>query len=280
MSLNLYLHESRQSVGSLVDGEIANENGRYQVQFVPTGSSPQPNQLYFTRKKGRYSIFLRHYDPIGQEALPLIEAFDLASGETVPLPHLRFNVLSAKALPRVVSKFIGWHSRRTGFDRSQRTNLQARPHSGKGFFPNHDNEYQIVPLHKKKDEVAILRFKPPVFAQSRQDSAYEVRYWSLALGLMDTRNPYTLLDRKAQVAADGYVYVLVGNAQAPSSVPLFNPIPWLVQGQKAVLLYRNLLVQAHAPLQQKAYRPQGRILSRKEFEAKGFSSLMRQTDRP
>lgn len=298
MSLNLYLHRTQQSLGSLTDNEIADTQNQYEVWVVPEGlGSKQTPALSFTQNKGRHSVFLRYYDPggdlYGHVPLPQIEAFDTRTGKTVALPHLRFNILSAKLLPRLITQFIAFKSGGKAFRNQEQQLLASYKHSGKGFFPNHDNQYLIVPIEKQADEVGILRFKPPVFAKNRQDSTAEMRYWSLAFGTLDTQNPFTLLDREARVDQDGFVYVLIGDELGTRDTTIFNHMPWLITGSKAVLLYRNLLTHPEFPyaiakcpphnLNQPElsearevlgdYAPQGKVISRSQFEREGFRSL-------
>jgi hypothetical protein len=297
MSLNLYLHQTRQSIGSLTDNEISDRQNQYEVWVMPKNAKVNHSSaLHFSLDQGRHSVFLRYYDPAdpyGKVALPRIEAFDTRSGGRVELPHLRFNILSARLLPRIITQFIALKSGGKAFRNKDRQLLMSYKHSGKGFFPNHDNQYLIVPIEKQADEVGILRFQPPGFAQSRQDTSADVRYWSLAFGTLDTQNPFTLLDRMAQVDADGFVYVLIGDELKTRDSTTYNHMPWLVAGSKAVLLYRNLLTHPDFPyaietcpahnLEQPElsearevlgdFAPQGKVISRSQFEREGFRSL-------
>ncbi len=298
MSLNLYLHDTRQSIGSLIDREITpSGDSAYEVWILPTGdSSNHENALFSDPSEGKHSIFLRYYDPEGdhgQVPLPTITAFDLASQEEVPLPHLRFNIMSADRLRSIIAWGIGLRNGGKPFFPLHDKSIFSYRHSGKGFFPNHDNAYLIIPIEKRADEVGILRFKPPTYSKNRDDFGKDVRYWSLAFGLLNTQNPFTLRDREVITAPDEYVYVLIGDSVATSREECYNHIPWRAKGKKAVILYRNLLTHPDFPHSiqltdaydpdrpvetsvypvLEAYAPWGKVIPIDSFRKHGFDLL-------
>ncbi len=249
MSVNLYLHKSRQSVGSVYDARLNfSADSTFVIEVLPAGSnSHHGNALFFSPDSGRYSLFLRLYDPAiddqGGQPLPVISPF-FADGRTAPpLPHLRWNILSSKLLPSVIGNLIAIRNTQSNHYPAgqERLSLQAYRHPGTGYFPNHDNQYLILPIHLKNDELACIRFKPPHHANHRQDPSAQVRYWSLAFGLPDTRNAWTLRDVDAQVAEDGFVYLVIGDQPPLLPLPDHQFRPWQAPHRKAVLLYRHLL---------------------------------------
>ncbi|MDP5171818.1 MAG: hypothetical protein NWR72_16335 [Bacteroidia bacterium] len=298
MSINLYLHDTQQSLGSVVDTALLlDKDSTYHVTVLPNGSTTETtNALFFDPERGRHSLFLRYYDPetpYGQTELPTISAFNLTTGERVDLPHLTFNLMSSQFIPRLATQWIAIRNANSPYYLRGNKALIAYRHSGRGYFPNHDNDYLIVPMEKRKKEVAILRFKAPSFASSRSDSLADMRYWSLAFGSLDTQNPATLRDKDAKVAEDGFVYVAIGDSLQTRDSTAYNLLPWAVSRKKAVLLYRHLLTAStfeqnigqipffrpKTPQSNEVIRymgefaPQGFVISREAFEESGFEAL-------
>jgi len=299
MSLNLYLHETRRSVGSVIDTDLAlDDRSEYTVEFLPEGSEAEvPNTLFFDDRGGRQSVFLRYYDPsedpYGGVELPRITAFNVETRAIVERPHVRINLLSSKLIPIVFTKLLALRHARSFVFAGENKELVAYRHSGQGYFPNYDNDYLLVPIKKDSHEVGILRFRPPTYARDRSDTSAEVRYWSVSLGTLDTKSPFTLRDRDAVVADDGFVYLLVGERIDSSDKTPYNLIRWNAPGKKAVLLYRNLLSSPgfeHAigqvPVAREEpgftsrvyellgeFAPKGMVISAEEFRVSGFQAL-------
>lgn len=293
MSINLYLHASKQSVGSITDTDLYRPDRQYEVWIAPKAMClDQAHVLHFEQGKGRYSIFLRYYDPIGdpygQVDLPQIEAIDIDAQRSVPLPHVAVNLLSMRTIPYLFTRWLGWKNKRKPFQGLNPAKLHAYRHSGKGFFPNHDNLYLYMPIVKRKDEVVIIRVQTPRFAQDMHDDQAEVRYWSLALCTTETETHHTLIDREAIVHEDGYVYVALVREAPDTSMSNWNVIPWTIKGNKAVLIYRHLLTSEdypHAMKQVQAFSlydprripastfiqdhsPVGKVMSKQEFDTR------------
>ena len=246
MSLNLYLHKTKQSVGSVIDVEIEKKGKEYEVWVLPkNGEIQKPNALYFTENEGKHSIFLRYYgsngDDYGDVPLPKIQAVNLETGEDIFLPHVKFNLLSSKVLPKIITFFIGRYNRGKPYRNQEKGKVYSYRHSGRGFFPNNDNRYLFMPLLKAKDEALIIRVKPPNYAKTRNDTSAQVRYWSIALGTPETTNHNTLMDKEAKIHDDGFVYLVIGAEKKASHHPNWNYLPWTFKRKKAVLIYRHLL---------------------------------------
>ena len=299
MSLNLYLHETRRSVGSVIDTDlILDDRSEYTVEFLPGGGQAEvPNALFFDARGGRQSVFLRYYDPsedpYGGVELPEVTAFDVETRAVVETPHVRFNLLSSELIPIVFTKLLAFRHARSFAFAGENKQLVAYRHSGQGYFPNYDADYLLVPIKKDPHEVGILRFRPPTYARDRSDTSAEVRYWSVSLGTLDTKSPSTLRDRDALVADDGFVYLLVGERIDSSDKTPYNLIRWDVAGKKAILLYRNLLSSPgfeHAigqvPVAREEpgftnrvyellgeFAPKGMVISAEEFRVSGFQAL-------
>ena len=252
MSFNLYLHKTRQSVGSLVDTEIHSRDRKYAVWILPEEApSKGLDNLRFSYAQGRYSVFLRYYDPngdpYGKVDLPEIQAIDLRTGQVVPLPRVRFNLLSSKILPRIFTTFLGWINRGKPYRNQGAGKIYAYRHSGKGFFPNHDNHYLFMALQKKRDEVIVIRLKPPTFARNMWDTRGQVRYWSVALCTPETETHATLMDKEAKIHSDGFLYLAIGAEEKQVENSVWNILPWTAAGKKAVLIYRHLLTDPDYP---------------------------------
>jgi hypothetical protein len=299
MSLNLYLHETRRSLGSVIDTKlILDDRSEYTVEFLPEGSQAEvPNTLFFDERGGRQSVFLRYYDPsedpYGGVELPRVTAFDVETRAVIERPHVRINLLSSKLIPIVFTKLLAFRHARSFVFAGEDKELFAFRHSGQGYFPNYDNDYLLVPIKKDTHEVGILRFRPPTYARDRSDTSAEVRYWSVSLGTLDTKSPSTLRDRDVLVADDGFVYLLVGERIDSSDKTPYNLIRWNVPGKKAVLLYRNLLSSPgfeHAigqvPVAREEpgftnrvyellgeFAPKGMVISAEQFRVSGFEAL-------
>ena len=115
---------------------------------------------------------------------------------------------------------------------------------GLGQFNNADNLYLISALKRLNNEVFLLRFKPPTFRlDGTTDPNNDVRYWSITQSRKNTTSALGIKDADFKTAADGYVYVAIGdeNIKGKAKKAGYNFMPWMVQDTSLVLIYRNIL---------------------------------------
>jgi hypothetical protein len=272
LGINIYDNSTLSPVASMVDVAIAADPGSvnpflqeewhdhhpagyYTVDVVPEGTvvPGAANVIEYPDDLEAVSIFLRYYlagpDPRGGFPLPTLSAFDTRTGEPLDFPQPAGKPLEARTrleafLQRLAVDYAAdlvapW------FDLNLRERLLAYRPSAAGLFGNRDNLYLTIPVTKKPDEVAVLRFRPPSFPRRNGEiGEADVRYWSLSLGDRDTFNYWTLSDAEARVADDGYVYVVTGPPvpELLEKAGKYNVIPWEL-GDQGVLVYRNLLTR-------------------------------------
>ena len=291
-SFNLYNDKTRASVASLIDKDIINQEGTYTIKLVSTEhkSETESKTLYFAPNSKSYSIFLRYYlpndNPYGNVDLPNIIAYNIHTGKKIKLPKKRFNRLGAKNLFKALGKIASKKIDKSLFSNFNK-NIIAYKRSGKGLYENKDNSYLIMPISKNKDEIAILKFKPPTFSKNFKDLNKEVRYWSLGLGDKKTFNYTTLCDKDLDINSDGYIYIAIGNKISTNQNIIFNQMSWVIKEKEALLIYRNLVpnpdfkyaVQNVPESNENAkkyindYAPQGKVISITEFQKDGFKAI-------
>ncbi len=288
---NLYDDRTRSSIGSLSDSELWHGKNEYEMFIVPenyVGTEKNQSLYYNTDARETSSVFLRNYLPennlSGGVSLPQIEAFELDSHQKVALPHKKFNKLGAKNLHNIYAWRLSKKINRNLFQKETKK-LIAYKNSGKGFYENFDNTYLVIPIKKNNNEVAILRFKPPVISASNPESV-QMRYWSFSECNLKTVNYYTLRDEQFKVNHDGYIYILIGGNLKTNVEITYNQMDWKVNDDKMILIYRNLLPVNAFPyaigkVPEKAeakdyigdYAPVGFVIPANEFKKNGFNSL-------
>jgi hypothetical protein len=266
-SYNVYNLNTRSSLSSLADIQISpdagstnpfvsliqNDNRQYTIHMLPDIPEAQdyPNKLLFPDSVNLVGVLLRNYlaeqDLYGGVPLPEIEAFDLTTGEPVNVPTpipLDFSSFADKIAPLVniinLTQLL-----------QQNNQIDFFRFAGLGLFPNLDNQYIFAPLRLYKNEVAILKFKPPVYANilAAVPSA-DVRYYSLCLGDSKTYNYKTLADFRLKVASDGFIYVVIGRNEPEirTKASGLNFLEWVPElKNEGLVIYRNLLTASTYP---------------------------------
>ncbi len=228
--------------------------GTYRILVAPQGSAPSGarNLIEYDPSLEAISVFLRYYVPHGNATggvpLPTITAFDLRTGKTVepPVPRivrLQRGRIREKLLQRFLDRYV---DRKLNplfsaalLDRS----LFAFRADGQGLYANADNQYLVVPIVKRPDQVALIRFKPPKVAKPGH-SGGDVRYWSVSLGDDRSHNAYTLADDQAKIDPDGYVTLVVAEPtpEVQEKAKNVNFIRWTL-GRRGVLIFRDLMTR-------------------------------------
>jgi hypothetical protein len=266
-SFNVYNTQTRSSVASLADVEMVADDGNenpftllsqtinrnYTVHIVPNiGSSDDfSNQLLFDDAITEITIIVRNYlpegDVFGGVALPSIEAFDLETGNILPIPEaIPIDFKSFETIVDQLANVINL----TQLLQEGNT-ISSFRFEGLGLFQNLDNQYLFAPLKLGAQQVAILKFKPPTFPPSiQQIQESEVRYFSLGLGDSKTYNYKTLSDFQLKIAADGFIYVVIGrnDTEIITKSEGLNFLEWVPELQnQGLIVYRNLLTAANYP---------------------------------
>jgi hypothetical protein len=260
-SYNVYDINTRSSIASIADvatqADAGNENPyltltqptnrAYTVYLLPDIPEAQTydNKLLFPDKVTDVAVLLRNYlaerDVYGGVALPQIEAFDLVSGESVPVPFpLEVDFASFTNIVTDLSRIIDL----TQLFQSDNT-IKSFRFAGLGLFPNLDNQYLLAPLRLYPDEVAIIKFRPPSYPATFSElPTAAVRYFSLGLGDSKTYNYRTLADFQFKVSSDGNIYVVIGRNEAGiiAKAAGLNYMEWVpALENQGLIVYRNLL---------------------------------------
>jgi hypothetical protein len=233
-SVNPYLNGS--------DPDAANRLYTIIIQPAVENFTPPPNTMTFDSDDiPVLTVIIRYYvpkdTPTANVALPTIEAFDINDpNNSVPLPspipitNLPWEVYSKRLEPI--------------FETVVDDTLRFYHVEGGGQFNNADNAYLATGVKRNKGEVLLLWFKPPTYTQNNnQLGEMDVRYWSINQGNFDTSTPAGMMDNSFKVAADGLVYVAMGDesVQTHAGQGGFNFMLWDVTSPRGVILYRNLL---------------------------------------
>ncbi len=263
-SYNVYNLKTRSSISSLADIQITpdtgnenpfitlsqNSNRNYTVYMLPDIPEAQsyPNKLLFPDSITDVNVLLRNYlaekDVYGGVPLPEIEAFDLTTGKTIPTPEpLPITFADFNNIVDDLSRIINLTQLL-----QQGNKINFFRFAGLGLFPNLDNQYIFAPLKLYPNEVAILKFHPPAFAdQLSAIPAADVRYFSLCLGDSKTYNYKTLADNRFKIASDGNIYVVIGRKEPDiiARAAGLNFIEWVPElKNEGLVIYRNLLTAA------------------------------------
>lgn len=323
MSFSVYDNSDRSAVASLADFQVRADPGSanpfaggcaecgqgraYTVLVLPEGAGAPAgatNVLRYGDGIDEIAVFLRYYlprgGPEGGVPLPRIRAFDLRTGEGADLPHPRARLIKSAPLRGMIrDQVVDIYAERVlapVLDLNPGDALHAYRVSSAGLYANADNDYLVVPLERMAGQVAVIRFRPPSYpATTAEIGRTDVRYWSVSIGDTETYNHYTLADREARVAPDGFVYVVLGRPSDAARLPAgpYNVIPWDGE-ERGLLIYRNLLtrtkfagsmdrvpeyaqgedrVSHQAQLYLGAYAPQGRLVSPDTFRTLGLEVL-------
>jgi hypothetical protein len=225
----------------------------YTVWVVPDGSdtSSYSNVITFPPEVERLSIFLRVYlpDQPDHAPLPAIEDFDTLTGLPVPCLPTR-NILK----PDDTGSDGG-----SGNDQptpGPNTDGEVRFYrlTGGGLYPNEDSAYLVTIFQNINDSVAVMRIKPPTYMDTTDPNSVlpaqpMVRYWSFNVYSVQITNVTACLaDYQAVVAADGFVYLVLGR-QTPSILKKaegLNFLPWGPH-QEIAFVYRNMVPHRSFP---------------------------------
>ena len=261
MSYNLYDAKKASSFGGFTDTALVpdagsvnpfkpyadpNTPGRdYTLTVVPEGYPVYGNEsnvfTFITDSIDILTLMIRYYVP--QESvtagvpLPSIEAFDVRTGNAVSLPptYSILKELSESVYTTRLSPIF-----KTAIDDT----IRFYHAIGLGQFNNADNLYLISALKRLNNEVFLLRFKAPTFRlDGTTDPNNDVRYWSITQSRKNTTSALGIKDADFKTAADGYVYVAIGdeNIKGKAKKAGYNFMPWMVQDTSLVLIYRNIL---------------------------------------
>ena len=298
-SYNVYDDDTKSSVGSFADfqldpddgsnnpftGKPANGSLKYTIHIVPEGTKlDAKNLLYFPRDIENVSVFLRHYLPQGGieggVAMPVIEAFDPATGNIAPapesskipklskeeaekylLPMLKDMVKQAETDPDALIDRLHDHRSNEPFDMKEliatrllsttfdlyepgKTAVSFRFQTS-GTYPNGDNYYLGLPVVRTANQVLVTRFRAPQFAENQSENpTAAVRYFSLNQGDENSYNLASQFDQEMKVAADGFVYHVIGDTgiglEEKAEALGANFMPWKTR-EKMLLIYRQML---------------------------------------
>lgn len=259
MSYNIYRAYGSPSYGALTDEQLRPapgsvnpfvpgtdpdaRNRSYVVAVQPQGyaKDPQQNTLEFDPSQVRTLVVgLRYYAPQGSATagvpLPTVEAYDVRTGEAVPLPEQYLIGGRPMAL-------FGWIMRPV-FEVIVDRHVRFYHVAGVGEFPNADSSYLLGAVTRRKGEVVVVRLKPPTFPKdSAEYGSTQVRYWSLNEENRNTSTPFGLRDDQFKVAADGFVYVALGDegTRRQAEKRGYTFMPWKIKGRTGVIIYRNLV---------------------------------------
>jgi len=228
--------------------------GGYRILIIPRGSphAAEANVIEYDPALRAVSVFLRYYSPRGSATggvpLPQITAFDLTTGRIVQprvprIVRIQHGRIREELLSRFLDKYVARKLNPLFSVASPDRALSAFRADSQGLYANADNKYLVVPIVKRSDQVAVLRFKPPTEA-GRHGRGADVRYWSISLGDDKSHNIETLADEQVKLDADGYATIVLAepSPQVVQKARAFNFIPWRL-GNRGVLIYRNLITR-------------------------------------
>jgi len=236
----------------------------YTVWVVPDGSdtSGYRNVITFPTTVERLSVFLRVYLPdtdlegtrdflSGGVPLPSIEDFDTATGAAVPCLPTRNIFAPDDDGGDPGGDEDGGDPPNPGANTGG--NVRFYRLNGGGLYPNEDSAYLATIFNGLGDDsVAVIRVKPPSHTDTSGGAALPaqtmVRYWSFNVcSIALTNVTACVADFEAVVAADGYVYVVLGRRPSlAGQTEGINFLPWGPH-QKILLVYRNMFSNRYFP---------------------------------
>jgi hypothetical protein len=260
MSFNIYDGDEGASYGALTDFQISPlpdnvnpfvagsnaqaKNRSYSVTVLPEGHSTgrQENELTFSKTIKVLTVMMRNYvpqgTPYGNVQLPIIEAFDTRTGQSVALPPaycLRGSIPPEIMAGRLLPIFG------TAQDDDTLRFYHAR---GSGQFNNADSSYLISAIEPGAGQVLLIRIKPPSYPHNNDEfDKTDVRYWSFNEGDPSTSTPFGKKDDEFQIAQDGFVNIAIGDESIRRTAEGrgYNFMPWRAEREKSVILYRSLV---------------------------------------
>ncbi len=273
MSYNIYDNNTLSSVGSIVDTKIIPDAGsdnpflpgaspnvsnrNYTVTICPntTDTAAFQNQLQYSDNLEKVGIILRYYIPqqnnYASVPLPTIEAFDIVTGQALPAPipsNTSFQQQFEEKFQKITTLL-----NLAGILEAPK-DVFFYKFSGAFLYPNLDNYYLFTPITFNKNQVVMMRFKAPSYAQSyTQNGLTDVRYFSICLCDAKTYTYSTTTDLSFNVASsDGYINIVIGDEDAAlrAKAAGLNYIvlpPELNNNVKGVIVYRNLLTNPAFP---------------------------------
>ena len=183
---------------------------------------------------------IRYYVPKGSATggvpLPSIEAYDVRTGEGVPLPEQYLLGGRSKAL-------FGWIMRPI-FTTIVDSTIRFYHSAGAGLFPNADNLYLIGAVTRQPGQVVVVRVKPPTYPKDTSEyGRTQVRYWSFNETNRDTSTPVGLRDDQFKVGSDGFVYLAIGDKgiRRLAEKRGYTFMPWKIRGRTGAVIYRNMV---------------------------------------
>lgn len=273
MSYNIYDNNTLSSVGSIVDTKIIPDAGsdnpflpgaspnvsnrNYTVTICPntTDTAAFQNQLQYSDNLEKVGIILRYYIPqqnnYASVPLPTIEAFDIVTGQALPAPipsNTSFQQQFEEKFQKITTLL-----NLAGILEAPK-DVFFYKFSGAFLYPNLDNYYLFTPITFNKNQVVMMRFKAPSYAQNyTQNGLTDVRYFSICLCDAKTYTYSTTTDLSFNVASsDGYINIVIGDEDAAlrAKAAGLNYIvlpPELNNNVKGVIVYRNLLTNPAFP---------------------------------
>ena len=259
MSFNIYRIHQSPSYGALTDVELLPAPGSvnpflpgadpdatdraYVLAVQPVGypKDPRENTLEFDPLQlASLVVMVRYYLPQGSATAgvpqPAIEAYDVRTGESVPLPEQY--LLGGRSMAR-----YAWIMRPI-FTTIVDSKVRFYHSAGAGLFPNADNLYLIGAVTRRPGQVVVVRVKPPTFPRdTSQYGGAQVRYWSFNEANRDTSTPIGLRDDQFKVASDGFVYLAIGDKGIRRQAERrgYTFMPWAIRGRTGAIIYRNLV---------------------------------------
>lgn len=256
MSFNIYDNNTRSSIASLIDTSIVpnkggnpyrnQENGEYILDIVPDDVTYiSENVMKYDARVRNVGIMLRYYLPEGDNyagvMLPTVEAFDINTGKGIspPTPKSISFEDNSDILKRIQTLLD------LVFLYEEPTQVNFLRFAGLGLYPNKDNNYVFAPVTLTKDQVVVLRFKPPHFPNSKSEySSADVRYYSISLSNSSTYNFNTIADYKfLKASTDGYINVVISTKddEIQKKATGLNFMEWRPEmGNRGFIIYRNL----------------------------------------
>lgn len=279
-SFNLYNDYTKSSIASLADYEIkpdAGDSTGYTIYIMPEGTTGTYQNIIILPDSVKIaSVFLRYYlargDNYANKPLPLIsmlyEGISNSPLPSIPQPSMTQEDM-AKLKRQIMAnpKLISGKERKV-LSSSSSTFAEKEPIICKamtmsifshftnpesisayrfdpgGNYPNKDNFYIIMPVVRKRNDLLIVRFKPPGFSNKLGDTTQNVRYFSISQGNEYTNTSITMHDEQLRVSNDGFIYVVVANDEQATRTKVnemgINFMPWLNK-DKLVLILRHML---------------------------------------
>ncbi len=203
-------------------------------RILPDGR-PMANTLVIPDDIGRASLFIRVYvpdnpdAPQGGVALPVITPYNELDGQEMNCPDDPGDDLT----PDDVINYSRLNRRHILLPDDVIESWRAGDY---GLFPNGDCPYLTTPLVLpvlpiwNDDKIAVLRFKAPTFADTRDgenfSSSDEVRYWSVCMGdWVYTNTSECIADEEAIIDEDGYVHLVIGPDFLVAESPKWTNLP-------------------------------------------------------